>query len=148
MARITGHARLAGVIGWPVSHSRSPALHNHWLARHGIDGAYVPLPVAPGDLAVAVAGLRAAGFRGLNVTIPHKQAVAALCDVLEPSARRAGAVNTIVFENGRTIGSNTDGAGFMANIMAHGSRSARRCCWVPGVRRARLQPHCLMQGWL
>ena len=121
MPDITGHARLAGVIGWPVSHSRSPRLHNHWLAQHRIDGAYVPLPVRPEHLAIAVAGLRAAGFRGLNVTIPHKEAVAALCDALDPSARRAGAVNTLVFEDGRTIGSNTDGAGFVANLRAHGA---------------------------
>ena len=81
-ANVTAKARLAGVIGWPVSHSRSPRLHNHWLARHGIDGAYVPLPVRPEDLAAAVVGLRAAGFRGANVTVPHKVAVAALCDTL------------------------------------------------------------------
>ncbi|MEJ1976820.1 MAG: shikimate dehydrogenase [Acetobacteraceae bacterium] len=117
---LTARARVAGVIGWPVAHSRSPLLHNHWLAQHGIDGAYVPLPVQPADLATAVAGLRAAGFAGANVTIPHKEAVAALCDTLAPSARRAGAVNTLVFENGRTLGSNTDGFGFLANLQAHG----------------------------
>ena len=125
MPGITARARLAGVIGWPVSHSRSPKLHNHWLAQNGIDGAYVPLPVRPDHLAAAVAGLRAAGFRGVNVTIPHKEAVAALCDVLEPSARRAGAVNTLVFDGGRTIGSNTDGAGFIANLHTHGAPLGR-----------------------
>ena len=85
MGVLTGGAGVAGVIGWPVSHSRSPRLHGHWLARHGIDGAYVPLAVAPDDLGAAVRGLRAAGFRGLNVTLPHKVAVMALCDRLEPS---------------------------------------------------------------
>jgi shikimate dehydrogenase len=117
---ITGRARLAGVIGWPVSHSRSPVLHNFWLARYGIDGAYVPLPVAPVDFAAAVRGLRAAGFAGANVTIPHKEAAFALCDTLEESARRVGAVNTLVFSDSGVHGSNTDGYGFLANLAAHG----------------------------
>lgn len=117
---LTGAAKLAGVIGWPISHSRSPALHGHWLARHGIDGAYLPLPVHPGDLAAAVHGLRAAGFRGANVTLPHKQAVMPLCDHLDPSATRAGAVNTLVFTPDGITGSNTDGEGFTANLRAHG----------------------------
>ena len=119
-ALITGRARLAGVIGWPVSHSRSPLLHNHWLARYGIDGAYVPLPVRPEALASAVAGLRAAGFRGLNVTVPHKVAVAALCSELSPAALQAGAVNTLVFHEGGIAGDNTDGTGFLASLRAHG----------------------------
>ncbi len=117
---ITGRAVLAGVLGWPVAQSRSPRLHNHWLARHGIDGAYVPLPVRPADLAGAVAGLRAAGFAGANVTIPHKEAVFALCDRVDDAARAAGAVNTLVFTPSGTLGSNTDGAGFLANLSAHG----------------------------
>ncbi len=117
---ITGAARLAGVIGWPVAQSRSPVLHNAWLARHGIDGAYVPLAVAPAAFATAVAGLRAAGFRGANVTIPHKQAAFAVCDTVDDSARLAGAVNTIVFTAEGIAGSNTDGSGFLANLRAHG----------------------------
>jgi shikimate dehydrogenase len=117
---ISGRAALAGVLGWPVAHSRSPRLHNFWLARHGIDGAYVPLAVAPADLATAVHGLRAAGFRGGNVTIPHKQAAFELCDVVEESARLAGAVNTLVFSPGGIAGSNTDGSGFVANLQGHG----------------------------
>ncbi len=117
---ITGHARLAGVIGWPVSHSRSPLLHNHWLARHAIDGAYVPLVVRPGDFAVAVAGLRAAGFAGVNVTIPHKEAAFSVCDTVDDVARDAGAVNTLFFGPDGITGTNTDGAGFIANLAAHG----------------------------
>jgi shikimate dehydrogenase len=120
---ITGRARLAGVMGYPVSHSRSPLLHNFWLARHGIDGAYVPLAVAPPDFAAALKGLRAAGFAGVNVTIPHKEAAFALCDHVEQSARRAGAVNTIVFTESGVQGSNTDGYGFLANLAAHGVRA-------------------------
>ena len=115
---ISGAARLAGVVGWPVAHSRSPRLHGHWLARHRIDGAYVPLPVEPASLPAAIHGLRAAGFQGLNVTLPHKQAVMALCDHLHPSAAAAGAVNTIVFTPTGIVGSNTDGAGFLASLAA------------------------------
>ncbi|MDE2515517.1 MAG: shikimate dehydrogenase [Rhodospirillales bacterium] len=115
----SGQARLAGIIGWPVAHSRSPLLHGTWLDRHGIDGAYVPLAVAPGDLAAAVDGLRKAGFAGLNVTIPHKVAVRALCDRVSDFARRAGAVNTLHFRDGRIEGSNTDGYGFLANLADH-----------------------------
>ena len=122
MPLLSARARLAGVIGWPVSHSRSPLLHNHWLGRYGIDGAYVPLPVRPEELSVAVAGLRAAGFRGVNVTVPHKVAVASLCAELRPAALRAGAVNTLVFNEHGIIGDNTDGAAFMANLRAHGAQ--------------------------
>ena len=118
---ITGAARLAGVIGWPVAHSRSPLLHNHWLARHGIAGAYLPRPVPPGRLDDALAGLRACGFRGVNVTLPHKEAAFALCDRLDETARGAGAANTLVFaEDGRIEGACTDGIGFIDNLRAHG----------------------------
>jgi shikimate dehydrogenase len=104
------------VIGWPVSHSRSPRLHGFWLDRHGIDGAYVPLPVRPEDFAAAVRGLFAAGFRGANVTIPHKEAAFALCDAVAPAALRAGAVNTLVFSEAGIRGDNTDGLGFLASL--------------------------------
>ena len=117
---ISANARLAGILGWPVSHSRSPRLHNFWLARHGIDGAYVPLPVAPENFALAVRGLRAAGFAGANVTIPHKEAAFALCDTLAESARRTGSVNTLVFHDTGIEGASTDGYGFIANLRAHG----------------------------
>lgn len=120
MSILTGHALLAGVIGWPVAHSRSPRLHGFWLERYGIDGAYLPLAVRPEDFAVAVSGLVACGFRGANVTIPHKEAAFALCDAVEETARQAGAVNTLVFEGGRIIGRNTDGLGFLANLRQHG----------------------------
>lgn len=119
MAILTGRARLAGLLGWPVAHSRSPRLHGFWLERYGIDGAYVPLPVAPTSLGVAVNGLLAAGFRGCNVTIPHKEAALTLCDRLSEGARRAGAVNTLVFDSGTIHGSSTDGAAFLANLRDH-----------------------------
>ena len=116
MRLLSGHARLAGVLGWPVSHSRSPRLHGHWLETLGIDGAYVPLPVQPDRFADAVKALADLGFRGANVTIPHKQAAFEVCDLVDATARRAGAVNTLVFRDGRIEGSNTDGFGFLESV--------------------------------
>lgn len=116
MRLLTGHARLAGVLGWPVSHSRSPRLHGVWLDRHGIDGAYLPLPVHPDRFAAAVRALADLGFRGANVTIPHKQAAFEVCDLVDATAHRAGAVNTLVFREGRIAGSNTDGFGFLESV--------------------------------
>ena len=112
---LSGQARLAGILGWPVGHSRSPRLHGLWLRRHGIDGAYLPLPVAPERFAAAVRSLADLGFRGANVTIPHKEAAFAVCDRVDTTAHRAGAVNTLVFRDGAIEGSNTDGWGFLAN---------------------------------
>ena len=120
MTILSGKARLAGITGWPVSHSRSPRLHGFWIARHGIDGAYVPLPIEPAHFPAAIRGLMLSGFAGVNVTIPHKIAAFAICDTVDDSARRAGAVNTLVFENGRITGSNTDGWGFLENLRANG----------------------------
>jgi shikimate dehydrogenase len=119
--------KLAGVMGWPVAHSRSPKLHSHWLARHGIAGAYVPLPVAPGRVAEALKGLSALGFTGCNVTIPHKLEALRLVDRVDPLARRIGAVNTVVVEaDGALAGFNTDGYGFIESL-----REMRKD-WKPG----------------
>jgi shikimate dehydrogenase len=120
MTILSGAARLAGITGWPVSHSRSPRLHGFWLRRHNIDGAYLPLPIEPANFPAAIKGLVLAGFAGVNVTIPHKIAAFAICDAVDPSARRAGAVNTLVFREGRITGSNTDGWGFLENLRTHG----------------------------
>ena len=120
MSILSGHARVAGIAGWPVTYSRSPRLHGFWLQRHAIDGSYVPLPIQPGMLATAMHGLLAAGFAGANVTIPHKIAAFEICDFVDDPARRAGAVNTLVFRDGKIAGSNTDGYGFLANLRAHG----------------------------
>jgi shikimate dehydrogenase len=120
MAILSGTARLAGITGWPVGHSRSPRLHGFWLDRYGIDGAYVPLPIEPANFPEAVRGLMLAGFAGVNCTIPHKEAAFGVCDTVDASARRAGAVNTMVFDNGRIAGSNTDGWGFLASLRANG----------------------------
>jgi shikimate dehydrogenase len=120
MAILSGHARVAGIIGWPVSHSRSPRLHGYWLEKHGIDGAYIPLPIPPEHFADTVRGLMHAGFAGANVTIPHKLAAFEVCDTVDETARRAGAVNTLTFRDGKITGANTDGWGFLANLRAHG----------------------------
>jgi shikimate dehydrogenase len=115
--RITGKTRLAGIMGWPVAHSRSPALHNFWLDEHGIDGAYVPLPVRPEQLAQALLALPVLGFRGCNLTIPHKQMALSVVDRVDPVARRIGAMNTvIVAADGSLEGSNTDAFGFRENL--------------------------------
>ena len=113
---LSGNTRLAGVIGWPVGHSRSPRLHGFWLKQHGIDGAYVPLAVAPGDLASVLRALSRMGFRGVNLTLPHKEAALALMDEVERLARRIGAVNTVIIEEGRLLGRNTDAFGFLASL--------------------------------
>ncbi len=117
MRTLTGHARLAGVMGWPVAHSRSPRLHGFWLAQHDIDGAYLPLAVRPENLATALKALPALGFAGVNLTVPHKTAAMTLVDRVSDEARRIGAINTIVVgANGRLEGSNTDGYGFLAHL--------------------------------
>jgi shikimate dehydrogenase len=114
---LSGNAALAGVMGWPVGHSRSPRLHGYWLEQYAIDGAYVPLAVAPDRFDEALKGLQAAGFRGVNVTVPHKEAAFRACDTIDPDAERIGAVNTIMFsDNGLVQGSNTDAFGFIENI--------------------------------
>ena len=145
---ITGHARLAGLVEWPVSQSRSPALHNNWLAEHGIDGAYLPLPTGPGMLAAALTGLCAAGFAGVNVTAPHKQEAAALATRLTATAARCGAVNTIVFDDHGMLGDNTDGTGFVADLRAHEAlRGPALILGAPGVPRGRSRRPCWTQGW-
>src|SRR3954471_18751870 len=87
---------IAGLLGYPVAHSRSPVIHNHWLAKYGIPGRYVLFNVPPGELSTALPGMAALGLRGCNVTTPHKQAVMPLIDHVDPLAQRIGAVNTIV----------------------------------------------------
>ncbi|MDE3060003.1 MAG: shikimate dehydrogenase [Pseudomonadota bacterium] len=113
---ISGKAKIAGVIGWPVSHSLSPRLHQYWLRENGIDGAYVPLVVTPDNLGDAIRALPKLGFRGINLTIPHKEAVMTFCDEIDATAKKIGAVNTLIIENGRIAGANTDAYGFMENV--------------------------------
>jgi shikimate dehydrogenase len=115
--RITGTTRLAGIMGWPVAHSRSPLLHGFWLDEAGVDGAYLPLPVRPDDVERALRALPVLGFRGCNLTIPHKQAALGVADRVDPVARRVGAANTIVVAaDGSLAASNTDAYGFRENL--------------------------------
>ena len=108
---------IAGLLGWPVAHSRSPTLHNHWLTQYGIAGRYVLFPVPPEKLVPALQGLAVLGLRGCNVTTPHKQAVMPLIDHLDPLARTIGAVNTIVVQpDGSLRGFNNDGNGFVQSV--------------------------------
>jgi shikimate dehydrogenase len=111
-ARVAGSTRTVGVIGWPVEHSLSPAIHNAAFATLGLDWVYVPMPVPPGQVPAAIGGLRALGFAGANVTMPHKSASAEAVDELSDDARLLGAVNTIVVGPQAISGHNTDVSGF------------------------------------
>ncbi|MBT7292575.1 MAG: shikimate dehydrogenase, partial [Rhodospirillaceae bacterium] len=114
---LSGTARLAGVMGWPVAHSRSPRLHGYWLQQHGIDGAYVPLAVRPENLPQALGALSVLGFAGCNLTIPHKEAALDLIDEITPLAARIGAINTVIVKaDGTLCGDNTDAYGFIENL--------------------------------
>lgn len=106
----------AFVMGHPIAHSRSPMLHGHWLQRYGIAGSYERVDVAPADLAAFFAGYREAGWVGGNVTVPHKLAVIPYLDRIDEAATTLGAVNTIWWEDGRLVGGNTDGIGFLGNL--------------------------------
>ena len=114
----SGRTKNLAVIGWPIAHSLSPAMQNAALQKAGLDFAYIALPVAPEDLSEAVRGLRALGFCGFNVTIPHKTAIIPLLDEVDAAARAIGAVNTVVLEEGRLRGCNTDAAGFIGALEA------------------------------
>ncbi len=110
--------KLAGVMGWPISHSRSPAIHNHWIKQHSLNGAYVLLPVDPANLKDALKGLPALGFAGCNLTIPHKVMALSLVDRIDATARRMGAINTIVVEaDGSLSGYNNDGFGYIQSLL-------------------------------
>ena len=133
-----GRIPLAGVIGSPVGHSRSPALHGHWLRSYGIRGFYIPMDVAQADLAEVLRTLPKLGFVGVNVTIPHKETVLSLADVVTDRAALIGAANTLIFRaDGRIHADNTDGYGFIANLRqnaptGHPTRGPPRCL-APGV---------------
>jgi shikimate dehydrogenase len=113
---LSGKTRLAGIIGWPVTHSLSPVLHGHWLAEHGIDGAMVPLPARQEDFAAVIDGARRAGFVGVNVTVPHKESAFAMAHSVDAAAKAAGAANLLVFRDGRMEGRNTDSLGLAESL--------------------------------
>jgi shikimate dehydrogenase len=125
---MTDHPRipLAAVIGSPIAHSRSPALHGYWLKRYGIKGFYIPMDVAQADLATVLRTLPKMGFVGANVTIPHKEAILQIADVISDRAALIGAANTLIFrKDGKIQADNTDGAGFIANLRQNAPH------WVP-----------------
>jgi shikimate dehydrogenase len=108
---------LAGLMGWPVMHSRSPKLHNYWLGRHGLAGTYLPLAITAEGLRAALRALPALGFSGCNLTIPHKVAALDIVDRVDPVARRIGAVNTVIVAgDGSLEGRNTDAFGFVESV--------------------------------
>ncbi len=116
---MTDHPKipLAGVIGSPVAHSKSPRLHAHWLKTHGIRGFYIPMDIGQADLREVLKALPKAGFVGCNVTIPHKESVLAIADIVTDRAALIGAANTLIFrKDGRVHADNTDGYGFIANL--------------------------------
>jgi shikimate dehydrogenase len=110
---VSGTTRLYGIFGHPIAHSLSPLMQTFAFQSHGLDCLYVPFPVLPERLPQAIAGAVALGICGLNVTIPHKEAILCLLDEVSVEARFVGAVNTVVIDNGRTVGHNTDGIGFL-----------------------------------
>ncbi len=109
--------KLAGVMGMPIFQSRSPVIHNHWIREHGIRGAYGHFPVQPDRVEQAIRGLSALGLAGCNITLPHKVAAMSLMDELTPMAKRIGAINCIVVQaDGRLVGHNNDGFGYIQSI--------------------------------
>jgi shikimate dehydrogenase len=122
---IDGHTQLVGLIGWPVEHTLSPAMHNAAFDALGLNWRYFPLPVPPEQVEAAVKGVVALGFRGVNVTVPHKQAVMPTLDSIAPNAKALGAVNTLVIERGKDArvsigGHNTDALGFVGALRHDG----------------------------
>ena len=109
---------LAGVMGFPVMHSRSPKIHNYWLEKHGLSGRYVPLAVRPEGLQAALRALPALGFSGCNLTIPHKETAMRLVDKLDAASKRIGAINCVTVEkDGSLSGSNNDGYGYIQSVL-------------------------------
>ncbi len=116
-AGASGRFILAGVMGDPIAHSRSPLIYNHWMGEHGVNGRYVPLHVRIENLEAALRGLPALGFAGCNLTIPHKVKALGMIDAIDPVAARIGAVNCVVVEEGGALrGLNTDAYGYVANL--------------------------------
>jgi len=134
---IDGHTQLVGLIGWPVEHSLSPAMHNAAFEALGLNWCYLPLPVAAGQVETAVRGLAALGFRGANVTVPHKRAVMPPLQVIAPAARALGAVNTLLVDRDEegapaVRGTNTDTRGFIDALRQGGFEPTGRRALVLG----------------
>ncbi|MEO1562342.1 MAG: shikimate dehydrogenase [Pseudomonadota bacterium] len=108
----------AGVVGWPVKHSKSPIIHGHWIAEFDLDAKYTAISLEPDQFEMGIQKLVKDGYRGCNVTIPHKEAAFQLADTISPRAEAIGAVNTLVFRDNLIYGDNTDGIGFLNNILS------------------------------
>jgi shikimate dehydrogenase len=137
MMTIDGKTQLIGLIGWPVSHSFSPAMHNAAALDLGLNYVYIPMPVHPHNLQSAVQGIAALGFKGINVTVPHKQAIMPFLDTIEPGAKLIGAVNTVVVTRNtdahwQLAGHNTDWLGFLADLNFLQVNINQRDCLVLG----------------
>ena len=133
MIEVNGQTQLLGIMGWPVEHTLSPTMHNAAFAALGLNWVYLALPVPPGQVEAALRGMVALGFRGANVTVPHKQAVMPYLDRITEAAQAIGAVNTIVVgEDGRLSGDNTDGMGFLADLRERGFQPRGRRALVLG----------------
>jgi shikimate dehydrogenase len=113
---IQGNTKWAGVIGWPVSHSKSPLIHNYWCQKYGIDAVYLPLPVQPDMLSTVATALPHMGCVGVNLTIPHKELIVSQLHEIDPTAQAIGAVNTLVVKEQVLRGYNTDAYGFWKNV--------------------------------
>jgi shikimate dehydrogenase len=124
--------KTVGLIGWPVEHSRSPAMHNAAFAALGLDWCYILLPTPPDQIAAVIARIRSGELQGANVTIPHKQAVMPFLDEIDPAAQAVGAVNTIVKQAERLIGYNTDTLGFKRSLLDTGNAVIHQPCAVLG----------------
>lgn len=148
---ITGKTKLVGVWGHPVGHSRSPVMHNAALAALGLDWAYVPFDVRPDDVGTALAGARALGLVGVNVTVPLKEIVPPFLDTISEDARRIGSVNTIHHRDGLLHGDSTDGPGFLralADLTGPVAASSRRALLLGAGGSARAVAFALAgQGW-
>ncbi len=131
-AGLNGQTTVTGVFGWPVKHSLSPPMHNAAFAALGLNWAYIPFPVRPEELGTAIAGVRALGMRGVNVTIPHKGAVIEFLDELDQTAATLQAANTIDICEGKLTGYNTDGPGFIASLREIGWVAAGRAVTMIG----------------
>ncbi len=144
---VSGHTTVAGIIGDPVAHSRSPVLHNAAYAALDLDWVYVAFPVVAGQVDVALRGLAALHGAGCNVTMPHKREAARACDELAPTAAALGDVNTVVVRDGRLLGDSTDGAGFLDAATEAGVTLAGRSVLVLGAGgAARAIVHALADG--
>ncbi|MDQ7784449.1 MAG: shikimate dehydrogenase [Desulfomonilaceae bacterium] len=129
---VTGVTRLVGILGNPVSHSLSPAIHNAAFHAMGMDWTYVPLPVDAEKLGDGIKGIRAVGFQGANVTVPHKENAIPFLDEISPEARRIGAVNTISFRDGEIKGDNTDWLGILEDLNEKGFDTSGRMVMILG----------------